>query len=153
MEDIKELRRRKRAYIELASVISDIRKYGYNEIDTKEFIQNIQFYNNLYPLPSGNIGNILAVALETNYYVPAKCILDNIEELGIDLNVIAYNNKKSLNYEEVFEYSKLTKMTTEELEQIKLIKGLIKTKKFLYRNEMAYLELYSQINKSKGMSL
>ena len=153
MDNIRELKIKKRLYIELASVINDIRKYGYNEMDTEEFVHNAMYYNKLYPLPSGNVGNILAVALETNYYVAAKCIMDHNDEIGLDLNIIAYDNKEILDFDEVFEYSKLTKMTKEDLEQIQAIDGFTKTKRFLYRNEMAYLQICDSMNKSKGKSL
>ncbi len=154
MEDIKELKRKKRAIIELASVIDDMKKYGYRDIDDKDFLASIQFYDKLYPLPSGSWGNILAVSLELNYYIAAKFILDNKDELGLDLNIVAYDDNKILGFEDEYTKSLLTKMNHEDYENINKIEGLTKYKKYLYRNERAYLQISDKyINKSKGKTL
>ncbi len=146
MEDIKELKRKKNAYIELVSVISDMKKYGYNGMDVKEFLYNMQFYTNLYPLPSGNIGNILAVAIECNYYLVAKCIIDNIDLLKLDLNVIAYDKDDNsiLGVKEELSNSMLTMMSLEEIEKIYSLEGFSKYKNYLYKNEMAFINLKSK---------
>ena len=154
MEDIKELRRKKRAFIELASVIDDMKKYGYKEIDEKEFLSSIQFYDKLYPLPSGNWGNILAVALELNYYIAAKCILDNNEELALDLNIIAYGDDGIYSLLDEYNKSLLTKMNNKDYENINKIEGLTKYKKYLYKNEKAFLLISDKyINKNKEKRL
>ena len=64
--------------------------------------------NNVFPLPSGRFGNVLAVALEMQHYKGALFIIQNAKDLGIDLHSVSseYGGREVWNAKQTFEFSK-----------------------------------------------
>lgn len=104
-------------YLNKNSFISFAKCYYYLELYNKGKISDemmsglddmLFFYNtNIMPLPSGNIGNILALSLEMNLYKSAYYILRKKELFCIDLASISYNtnNFTSYSFDDVLNYS------------------------------------------------
>ncbi len=77
---------------------------NYEKEENKDSVQNLFntiLLNNIpMPLPSGNFGNSLAVALEMERYKGALLILKNNEKLNVDTNCISFSikNEESNNF-------------------------------------------------------
>ena len=69
-------------------------RYDSNDISDQEFLSSIQ-PNFEYPLPSGKIGNIIALALELNLYLSSRLIIDNEKALDLNLQKVSYDKKTS----------------------------------------------------------
>ena len=70
-------------------------KYQYVQTEDSEFklMTNAMIYFNTdLPLPSGNTGSPLAVAMEMHKYIGALYLLNNAGELGINLANISHDN-------------------------------------------------------------
>ncbi len=65
-----------------------------NDLSDQELLSSIQ-PNFEYPLPSGKIGNIIALALELNLYISSRLIIDNEKALDLNLQKVAYDKKTS----------------------------------------------------------
>ena len=77
--------------------------------------------NEFVLLQNGNKGNILALALEQNYYIVASFLLNNYESLGLDLDHCAENEDDVFNIEDEFNYSLSYYEGEKELESFPLI--------------------------------
>lgn len=136
----------------MGNIINLFRAYNYNEMPKDEFISEIWTYNALYPLPSGKWGNILALAIELNYYVVAKSILENACLFDCDFEndniAFDYDGNNGVMLEDVLIFSSLTKNTPENIRTINDFSGVKRYK----RNELCYLELRDKYV-SKGEEL
>lgn len=98
----------KKLWEDLGEILSVMKRMNYSGINDKKNVVYEVFENNynIFPLPSGNYGNALALALEMNYYVVARHILNNYKNYHINLNKCMFTeDKKYYNAKEVFEFS------------------------------------------------
>lgn len=92
--------------------------------DNKERISFYANYINDIQLISGNIGNLLALALETNHYISALYMIDTlkINDLNMKLLNNMYENIDITNLYSFFEFTVSYYDINEELENINVLK-------------------------------
>lgn len=99
----------KNDFQDLVYILSEMEKLnikGISEDKTNNKIIDIFYNRKMLPLPSGDFGNSLALALQMNYYVVAKHILEHHEEYGVNLETCAISkNGEVFDISEVFSYS------------------------------------------------
>lgn len=84
----------KSTYKTCMEAVYKLLRYDSNDISDQEFLSSIQ-PNFEYPLPSGRIGNIIALALELNLYLSSRLIIDNEKALDLNLQKVSYDKKTS----------------------------------------------------------
>lgn len=99
------------AYSRFASLYHALEKYALyeNNESKEELVCLINAISAPMPLPSGRIGNSLAVALEMNIYKGALFIIQNADELGVDMECVSseFGGKNVADAQQTFEISKI----------------------------------------------
>lgn len=150
MDQIEVMKRKKKAIDEVGAILSLFRSFSFGEISDGEFLNLIAKYKGPYPLPSGKWGNILALALELNYYIVAKSIIDYDIFFDINYEQIAsdYDGSNEYDIESIIQESALIKMSDEEVSRIININAYSKIKKYVLRNELSFKRLWNKyVNK------
>ncbi len=151
MDQIEFMNNKKKAIIEMSSLIDALNKYNSGVIDKRSFLNIVNTYNNYYPLPSGKWGNKIALALELNYYIAAVSLLKDNNSEKCDNIACDYDGSNPVNIDDVLLLSSLTKISYEDIEDIP---GFIKGKRIFLKNDIAYLFLLNTFvdNKNKEMT-
>ena len=95
----------KRKYLEAVYLTRALEKYEYHLSEGSAILKAlIAAYNdNTLPLPSGRVGNAIALALELNDYYAAKKILLNAREYQLNTKEISFDiDGKPLNIKDVY---------------------------------------------------
>ena len=103
---------KKNEYIKLAKLIRYLECFNKGIVlkdEYEDYIKNLTYLNmDNIKLPSGRIGNMLALALELNFYYTATFLIEHASEIGISTDIIAKKYKKVFNIKKELDYSKST---------------------------------------------
>lgn len=98
----------KKIFDDLLEILTVMKKYNTFGIDEEKTGLFTCFFNNkAIPLPSGDYGNVLALALQQNYYVIARHLIDNCVSYGLDFEKCAFSSdgQRVFSLQEEFLYS------------------------------------------------
>ena len=106
VKDFKKVHETKEAFLAFVNLVSIMEKYDFcaTSDNLEELLLTVKMDRYSYPLPSGNYGNALAVAIELQLYPSALTIIENSEALGIDLNNVLVT-KENTSAQTLFNYS------------------------------------------------
>lgn len=108
-QSIENFFKNKVTYLKMTALILKLINYSSNQSyeirkDLEDAIMNC--HDEEFTLPSGNVGNALALALELGYYDGALLMIVDANKFGIDINQCSKDNKEGITYsaKELFEH-------------------------------------------------
>ncbi len=93
-------------------VVEKIKLFNNGKITKEEF--NTVINEDYYKLPSGLLGNIVALAIELNCYYTANYIVSS--NLVGEIDIIASNGRKSFSIEELLKMADKTKVNKKDID-------------------------------------
>lgn len=97
-------------FLKMTSLITALNNLNFDSsYETTKFLDELvlESKNLTFPLPSGFVGNVLALALEMHMFKGAVYLIVNADRLGIDLENCSESLKSGVSYNAklIFEYA------------------------------------------------